>query len=377
MDQDSRVEQERQSETTSVKPEEVTYTQKTERIQAFTQLIKSVAPLIWTVVIIIVFIPLVSKLIIPHSTNPAQIIPSTEPTVVIEPRPDFSKVNQAVADAVKQSHASAEAFAAQELDSWEAELIPRVDSFLDWYFDYFNQKKIELSVPFMWGASAIMHQINPNLPSGKQAIDAKLTETFQKEFSKRVIVPQNAQMRMELITNDTIELYMADLGNNLSDIQSQYQIPQGQWDRYINEISTTINDTEGNLSNISLKLLIGGSGYLVAKPILISMGGKVASKVSSKLAGKAASKMAAKTGGLVATELGASIIDPLAGIGLLIWDVWDYRHTLKVEKPILRSNILGYLKQVKKSLLNNPETGIMTAIYQLEDGILQSVESTT
>ncbi|NEQ88861.1 MAG: hypothetical protein F6K26_55955, partial [Moorea sp. SIO2I5] len=62
MDQDSRVQQERQSETASVKPEEVTYTQKTERIQAFTQLIKSVAPLIWTVVIIIVFIPLVTKL---------------------------------------------------------------------------------------------------------------------------------------------------------------------------------------------------------------------------------------------------------------------------------------------------------------------------
>ncbi|NEQ16631.1 MAG: hypothetical protein F6K44_23795, partial [Moorea sp. SIO3E2] len=279
--------------------EEVTYTQKTERIQAFTQLIKSVAPLIWTVVIIIVFIPLVSKLIIPHSTNPAQITPSTEPTVVIEPRPDFSKVNQAVADAVKASHASAEGFAAQELDVWEAELIPRVDSFLDWYFDYFNQKKMELSVPFMWGKYAIMHQINTKLPSGKEAIDAKLTETFQKEFSKRVLVPQNAQMRMELITNDTIELYMAELGNNLSDIQSQYQIPQGQWDRYINEISTTINDTEGNLSNISLKLLIGGSGYLVAKPILVSMGGKVASKVSTKLAGKAASKMAAKTGGLV------------------------------------------------------------------------------
>ncbi|NES43959.1 MAG: hypothetical protein F6K20_22095, partial [Moorea sp. SIO2C4] len=48
---------------------------------------------------------------------------------------DQVRPGQAVADAVKASHASAEGFAAQELDVWEAELIPRVDSFLDWYFD--------------------------------------------------------------------------------------------------------------------------------------------------------------------------------------------------------------------------------------------------
>ena len=83
--------------------------------------------------------------------------------------------------------------------------------------------------------------------------------------------------------------------------------------------------------------------------------------------------MATKTGGSVASQLGVGLIDPIVGVGIIMWDLWDYDRTVKVERPILREHLVSYLKDVKKSLLTNPETGIMAAIYQLESGILKSL----
>ena len=380
----STIESEPATSIISIKPEQqladekVTYTEKTGRIQALSQFIKSVTPLIWSIVILIVIIPLLGNFTIAHSvTRPPESKPPQTSIVTVEPRPDLSQINQELANAINKTHRLAQAYASNELDKWEEELTARVDTFLDWYFDYFTQKKLEITAPFVWISSAVAHKFNPTSPTANQAVNEKITEDFQREFAKRVLIPKNAQMKFEVLTTDTINLYISELGNNIKDVQSNYKIPQGQWERYLNDISTTINDTEGNISNLSLKVLVGGSGYLVAKPLIGAFAAKVGSKITAKLAGKATAKMAAKTGGAVAGQLGVGLIDPIVGVGVLIWDVWDYHHTVKVERPILRQNILAYLKDVNKSLLNNPENGIMAAIYQLESGILKSVQSAT
>jgi len=85
--------------------------------------------------------------------------------------------------------------------------------------------------------------------------------------------------------------------------------------------------------------------------------------------------MAAKTGSAVAAKLGAELLDPIVGVGIIIWDLWDYNHTVAVEKPILRDAIYDYLQQVKLSLLNNPENGIMSSINQVESGIIQKIHN--
>jgi hypothetical protein len=51
-------------------------------------------------------------------------------------------------------------------------------------------------------------------------------------------------------------------------VRQSYKIPKGNWERYLDDIGTTIADTEGNLSNLSLKVLAGGGGYLLAKPLI-------------------------------------------------------------------------------------------------------------
>lgn len=346
--------------------EKITYSEKTERLRVIAQFIKTVTPMIWTIVILVVIIPLLGNFIISKSLTH-----TATTTVVVSPPHDFSKVNRDVKSAIDTARNTAETFAAKELDKWESEVVARVDnSFLDWYFDYFNQKKMEFTVPFSFVKSAVLNRFDMNAAS--QAVSEKLTEDFQREFANRVLLPRNAQMRFQLITQDTANLYIAEVSKNVNVVQNKYSIPQAQWDKYLNDIATTISD-KGNVSNLSLKVLVGGSGYLIAKPLILGMATKVGSKVTAKVATKAAAKMAAKTGGTVASQLGVGLIDPIVGVGIIIWDLWDYDRTVKVERPILREHLVGYLKDVKKSLLTNPESGIMAAIYQLESGILKSL----
>ncbi|WP_414581193.1 hypothetical protein [Scytonema sp. PCC 10023] len=357
--------------------EKVSFVQKTERIKAWSEFIKSVAPFIWAVVIIIVIIPLLGKALIADSSpgkpgDPAKNT-SKEISIVVPQIP--KDIDQALVTALSNAHSQSESFASEQLDKWVDELMTRVDdSFLDWYFNYFNQKKMELSTPFRWLYTAVAHWTNKNSPPPGQAVAEKLTEDFQTEFAKRVLRPKVAQLELEKITSDSINVYVSELDKNLSNIQSSYKIPQGDWERYLGDIAVTINDTEGNISNLSLKVLTGGSAYILAKAMIPAVT-KVGSKIAVSFAGKAGAKMAAKTGGVVAGKIGAQLLDPIVGIGIIIWDVWDYNHTVAVEKPIVRDAIHDYLKQVKDSLLENPENGILVAINQVENGILKSMKT--
>lgn len=356
--------------------EKATYPQKTERIHAWSELIKSVAPFVWVAVILIVLIPLLGRgLIASSQPKPLQPSESKEQVVTIDTTlPNQNEIDRAVVSALKNARIEAESFASTKLDAWVDDLMTRVDgNFLDWYFNYFNQKKLEFSTPFIWLSSAVVHWIDTNTPSPGQKVAENLTEDFQAEFAKRVLRPKIAQLELERITRDTINIYVSQLSSNISSIQATYKIPQGEWERYLEDIAVTINDTEGNISNLSLKVLAGGSTYLLAKA-MIPIVTKVGSKVAVAFAGKTTAKMAAKTGGAVAGKIGAEFLDPIIGIGIIIWDVWDYHHTVAVERPILREAILDYLHEVKASLLDNSENGIMAAINRLEGGILKSVQ---
>ena len=347
-------------------PEQSTYLQKTARLQAWSQLIKSITPFIWAAVILVVIIPLLGKTFI-------ALTPEVDPSpVAVVDRPlNQPQLHGAIATAVQAAHTQAEQYASQELDRWVDEVTTRVDqSFLPWYFDYFNQKQMEFSAPFIWLSSAVRHSFAQNSASPNQAVAERLTETFQTEFAKRVLRPQIAQLELERITRETINVYVSELSSQFAHIQSSYSIPQGQWERYLGDIAITISDTEGS-SDLSLKLLAGGSTYLIAKAML-PVATKVGSKVAAAFAGKASAKLAAKTGGAVATKLGGQFLDPIVAVGIIIWDVWDYRHTVKIEQPLLREAILDYLEEVKASLLDNHQNSIMSAIYQLEASLSKS-----
>ena len=103
---------------------------------------------------------------------------------------------------------------------------------------------------------------------------------------------------------------------------------------------------------------------------LIIVGTAVGSKLAVNFAVKAAAKIVGKASGAILAKVGAQIIDPVLGIGILAWDVWDYNNMVKQSRPVLRQNILDYLTEVKLSILYSPENSIMAAIEEVEGKIM-------
>lgn len=368
--QSTDVEQISQPQETNAK---ATYAEKTDRIQAWVQFIRAVAPFIWAIVILVVIIPLVGQLFIAKAFSTKSITTETKhPIEVVEQHQvDWSKVNEAMKLTIDNAYQSAEDYASKELDLWVDELMGRVDSsFLDWYFGYFNQKQIEYKSLFVQLSSGASRLLNSNNPTPAEKVAEVITEDFQKEFAKRVLIPQTSQLRLERITQQTVKHYLDDLKGNINSIPVRYNLPQADWERYLNEIAITINDTEGKISNLSLKVLAGGGSYLALKPLVAPLVLKVGSKVVTKLASKAGAKVATKTGAVLAGKLGAAVLDSTVGVGIILWDVWDTNHTSHVEKPILRDNLAAYLQEVKFSLLDNRENGIMAVIDQIQSKIV-------
>ncbi|WP_107666630.1 hypothetical protein [Cyanothece sp. BG0011] len=360
----------KESITVEVQP---SYTEKTERLNTILTGIATVLNAIKPFLLVIFCLIVLSwagKFVMNYSMSQGiSELNSRENTEVTITVPEKKNIDEGIAISLKQAKINAENFASEELDQWVNQLMTRVDdSFLPWYFGYFNQKYQELRTPFLYLKSAVFHWVNRKNPSPNQAVAKQLTEEMQREFAKRVLQPKLSQLQLENITRNTANVYVDSLTNNLANLQSHYNIPQAEWEKYLNGLAVTIKDAEGNVSNLSMKLLVVGSPYLFAKAMipLASKGGIA----MLSLAGKSGAKMAAKTGGIAATKIGAQLIDPLVVFGIMMWDLWDYHHTVSVEKPILRNTIELYLQEVKEILLEN---SIMSSIYQVENGILKAL----
>ncbi len=339
------------------------------------KVIRLISPWLWGVIILFVIIPIFGNAIIQNSLKPkVDTLTTVNEPVVIE-RKQY-EIDNAIASAIKDARKVSAQKASEDLERWISELMIRVDDdFLPWYFDYFHQKGRELNTVWTGLSSAALHRIDTNRLTAKQAIAAKLTQDFQLEFANRVLRPQIAQLELERIAQNTVNLYADLIVQNLGNVKASYQIPQGDWERYINDIAITVFGTEGNpTGKIQRDIVIGTTGFILAKAMLPTIG-KISSKVVVSLASKTGAKMAAKTGTLVAGKLGVQLIDPIAAVGIIAWDVWDHHHTVNVEQPVLRKALYDYLEQVKFSLLDNHQNSIMSSIYQVEDKILESIEN--
>jgi hypothetical protein len=111
------------------------------------------------------------------------------------------------------------------------------------------------------------------------------------------------------------------------------------------------------------------------KPLFARIGTKVSTTVATEGAGRAAATMATRTGAKVGVKAGGKFLGVIIGIGVLAWDIWDHQHTERVERPILRANLIEYLAELQHALLRDPETGIMTMIDAVEHTTVSALRS--
>jgi len=337
------------------------------KLSLWSNLFNSLTRFIW-VIIAVIILAAVGKLLLVTGNKDEEETVTEKSTKPVLTKPEFPReeINESLAQALFTSRTMTEEFASERLEVWVDSLMVRVDnSFLDWYFGYFNQQIIGLKA-LVQGA---LHYVFESQPTAAE----RLTGEFQEEFAVRVLRKQIAQMEIERITGDIVEFYVGELQKNVNEIPSRYNIPQGEWERYLDDVSFIIIDTEGNRSvPISFKTIfaggVGGAALLTSK-LIGPITAKLGMKTGAKFAGKAGAQIAAKTGAKVAAKIGGKMAGLYIGVGVLAWDLWDHHATKETNKPILRQNIYDYLHEVKHSLLYDTESGIITSINEIEKNI--------
>lgn len=287
---------------------------------------------------------------------------------------DWSEVDRYLIEGVRTAHDSTEEFANYELDRWLDDLMQKVDDrFLNWHFSYLHQKKMEFSAPFTWlflaGDYALNRfrsekekKLNPN-----RAYQEKLIADFERKFNQLVLDPEVGGKYLRELAARVGRNYASALGMKFAQVKSTYKISDGDWERYLNDLATVVYDTGNSKSSLSPESL--------TNEVLIVSTAAIGGKIALTFAGKAAAKIAAKAGGAVAAKVGAQVLDPLLGIGIVIWDLWDYNRMVAASSPVLRENIYDYLQEMKMSILYAPGNSIMAAIETVEQEIITGVES--
>ncbi|MHC5863227.1 MAG: hypothetical protein ACYTXK_40865, partial [Nostoc sp.] len=173
--------------------DEGTFSQKTERIHAYSDFIKSTSKFIWIGVVFIIIIQLWGNFSLNHISDASK-RKSNIVTITI-PEQKLSQMSDDVANALGKALVSARASASNNLEQWHDEVMRRVDHpFLDWYYNYFTQ----------WGVGVEAIWVNISASSEEEKAE-KLIGNFQNEFTKKVLQPSSMQLEMERFTREAID----------------------------------------------------------------------------------------------------------------------------------------------------------------------------
>lgn len=352
-----------------------TYPEKTDRLRAWSDLIKSASKFIWIGVVIVIVVQLWGSFTVSSIKGGASDSGGAQVVKVTIPQNKESQISADIAAVLGKALVSARSSASKNLEQWQSEVMGRVDHpFLDWYYNYFTQLGI--------GVEAIWVNVTA---SSDEAKAEKLIWGFQKEFAKQVLQPPLMQLQMERFTREAIDVYVSEANRGLAGVQSSYKIPQPVWEKFLEGFGGTTYSAGNKEQDLPLRALSRGTGYVVTTGMMKAMGtigtkkvvtaaaSKAASKAATKVATKTAGKVLAEGGGMTAGLVGLELINPIAGLGVLAWDIWDHYHTVKVERPIMRENLEKYLSEVKDSLLNDKENGILSSVNKFHDGIMDEL----
>ncbi|MDF5725976.1 MAG: hypothetical protein PUP91_37115 [Rhizonema sp. PD37] len=330
-----------------------------ERAEKFTKIAER---FIWLFVLVIITTS-VANFLKMQSVTSEKLLPVAERLPLERPIPP--QVDLEIALALQDARIATESFASAKLESWEADVMKRVDdSFLPWYFGYWNQQILGLKYIF----TGAFHWFNSNASAPEEA----QTKLIQREFENRALPPEITQSVFSHIIEDSANLYTQELSQKIDAIPTHYKIPKGKWEKYLVNLSLITERSEANREVLlaekgGVAAGLGGT-YTISK--VLKFGG--AQALEAKLAAKGASKLAAKSGTKVAAKLGVEAVGTVLGIGIIVWDVWDHYHTKATQLPILRQNIKEYIEQVKTALLKDPQTGLISVIYDLENQVLKA-----
>ena len=133
-----------------------------------------------------------------------------------------------------------------------------------------------------------------------EKIAKSINDNIQREFSRRVLQANSAEIKFHTIVIDTANFYIEQLSQEFDDVPKMYKIPQADWDKYLESINFRLENERGN--EVSLVRFVGAAGTA-----------KLTATIAAKVGTKAVAALSAKLG---------SMIEPTLAIALIAWDYW-------------------------------------------------------
>jgi hypothetical protein len=359
------------------------------KLNAWAQFLNAIGNLttkITGVILLIVILSIIGKCIL--NKNDGKVKVGDNGTNVsekeINPTINWDEVDKNVRNVIVEAKAEADSFARKKVALWTNDIVQRIDdNFLDWYFSYWQQQLFGFKAIGYWFENLTVIE---KFFGEKPTVSERITQEIQEEFAKRVLRPEIAQMQIETIIDSTVIIFVNSIAPKLDSVRLKYSIEKTDWEDYLNGIALMTHNVKADRQievgqkAITLAVVVSGTAATVnitsaIKPLIKNVGTKFTTKAATKGAGKIATSTATKTGTKVGAKFGGKLAGWIIAIGIVVWDVWDYHHTKKIEKPILRQNLLDYMEEIKHNLLYESDTGIMSIISRMEENVFESINN--
>lgn len=255
--------------------------------------------------------------------------------------------------------------AEQSWNTLEKNLIANIDEFLNWYFNYFNQKSQDIMMGINYSDALIKNEFDWKVTH--QEFNTKFIENFQELFAQKVLEPEQVDIKIREIAVETLTKYLWEIEQSLDAVPEKYQINQTSWQKYLNKVVITIKYGKNNQLSVPLKSISTLENNQNLKALIATEQDWVKNEMLTKIAKKGARKILAKTGTNTAAVLGVRLIGKkIIALGGIAWELWDYNHAIEVEKPAMRQELIDNLTLVKTDVFYQSEYGIMSIVDRLE-----------
>lgn len=382
--------------------------------------------MVWNFIKKITLLLLITSLFWHNSSFGVNASPATANSIVLAQNTtttshDWNEIDQQLYKNLKKARDDIETLAEDELNAWKKELMDRVEKdFFDWYFSFLNQKAMEYGIPVSWLALKLDEYLkdNWNIPGveviqmkmidygipfdnfaskidgyiesllskvdenfkvvrdkdeesldANEVIQKRMVQDFNRKFNE-LVLNENAEESLKEKINRIGKTYAIAVRTEFSKVKEKYQVSDEDWEKHLGQLANLIYNTGNSQSDLSATAL----NSKLATKIYAATTAAIGTKLAAKFAERATAKISAKAGASVATQAGAKLLNPILGVGFLVWEVWDYQEMVDQSRPQLRQNISDYLEELKYSILSG-EDGILSAISEVEYDLYRKIQS--
>lgn len=184
-------------------------------------------------------------------------------------------------------------------------------------------------------------------------------------LNPRTHLAQLFVMRLVLITQRAV----AELSRQLDGLQAEFEIPEVEWQRHLQQMSRLALAIEGNRQvPLMGKALIAGTGVAATK-----LAASLSVHIRDLVLRAGGRKLLGSGAGVVGKAVGRGL-GWWAAAGTAIFEYVDHRRTVHRNEPVLRKSLNGYVDNLGEQLLYDSQCGVIAVLDGVQTEILTAVE---